>query len=68
MEKWVIVNPAAGRGKVGSLYGDILKAARAEGARAFLTEGPGHATELAQRAPEGARVVAVGGTARCTRS
>ena len=61
MEKWVIVNPAAGRGKVGRLSGAILKAARAEGARAFLTEGPGHATELAQRAPEGARVVAVGG-------
>ncbi|MGC8877412.1 diacylglycerol/lipid kinase family protein [Thermus sp.] len=61
MEKWVIVNPAAGRGKVGRLSGAILEAARKEGARAFLTEGPGHATELAQRAPEGARVVAVGG-------
>ena len=59
MEKWVIVNPAAGRGKVGRLSGAILKAARQEGAKAFLTEGPGHATELAQRAPEGARVVAV---------
>lgn len=61
MEKWVIVNPAGGRGKVGRLSGAILKAARQEGAKAFLTEGPGHATELAQRAPEGARVVAVGG-------
>ncbi|GGM92300.1 diacylglycerol kinase [Thermus composti] len=61
MERWVIVNPAAGRGKVGRLSGAILKAARERGAKAFLTEGPGHATELAQKAPEGARVVAVGG-------
>ena len=28
MEKWVIVNPAGGRGKVGRLSGAILKAAR----------------------------------------
>ncbi len=55
------MNPAAGRGKVGRLSGAILKAARERGARAFLTEGPGHATEIAQGAPEGARVVAVGG-------
>jgi len=55
------VNPAAGRGKVGRLSGAILQAARERGARAFLTEGPGHATELARLAPEGARVVAVGG-------
>jgi len=61
VERWVIVNPAAGRGKVGRLSGAILRAARERGAKAFLTEGPGHATELAQRAPEGARVVAVGG-------
>jgi YegS/Rv2252/BmrU family lipid kinase len=61
VERWVIVNPAAGRGKVGRLSGAILKAARERGARAFLTEGPGHATEIAQGAPEGARVVAVGG-------
>ncbi|WP_117237705.1 diacylglycerol/lipid kinase family protein [Thermus sediminis] len=61
MERWVIVNPAAGRGKVGRLSGAILKAARERGARAFLTEGPGHATEIASQAPEGARVVAVGG-------
>jgi len=61
VERWVIVNPAAGRGKVGRLSGAILKAARERGARAFLTEGPGHATELARQAPEGARVVAVGG-------
>jgi len=57
----VIVNPAAGRGKVGRLSGAILEAARKVGARAFLTEGPGHATEIARGAPEGARVVAVGG-------
>lgn len=55
------MNPAAGRGKVGRLSGAILKAAREGGAKAFLTEGPGHATALAQSAPEGARVVAVGG-------
>jgi len=55
------VNPAAGRGRVGRLSGAILKAARERGARAFLTEGPGHATEIAREAPEGARVVAVGG-------
>ncbi len=46
---------------MGRLSGAILRAARDRGAKAFLTEGPGHATELAQRAPEGARVVAVGG-------
>ncbi len=61
MERWVIVNPAAGRGKVGRLSGAILKAARDKGAKAFLTEGPGHASALAQAAPPGARVVAVGG-------
>jgi YegS/Rv2252/BmrU family lipid kinase len=61
VERWVIVNPAAGRGRVGRLSGAILKAAREQGARAFLTEGPGHATEIAREAPEGARVVAVGG-------
>jgi YegS/Rv2252/BmrU family lipid kinase len=61
VERWVIVNPAAGRGRVGRLSGAILKAARERGARAFLTEGPGHATEIAREAPEGARVVAVGG-------
>ncbi len=61
MERWVIVNPAAGRGKVGRLSGAILKAARDKGAKAFLTEGPGHAAELAGKAPPGARVVAVGG-------
>ncbi|TFU14571.1 diacylglycerol/lipid kinase family protein [Thermus tengchongensis] len=61
MERWVIVNPAAGRGRVGRLSGSILEAAREKGAKAFLTEGPGHATELSRNAPEGARVVAVGG-------
>ncbi|WP_460387969.1 diacylglycerol/lipid kinase family protein [Thermus thalpophilus] len=61
MERWVIVNPAAGRGKVGRLSGAILEAARRRGAKAFLTEGPGHATLLAREAPPGARVVAVGG-------
>lgn len=61
MEAWVIVNPAAGRGRVGRLSGAILRAAREKGARAFLTEGPGHAAELARQAPKGARVVAVGG-------
>lgn len=55
------MNPAAGRGKVGRLSGAILEAAREKGAKAFLTEGPGHATELSRNAPEGARVVAVGG-------
>ncbi len=55
------MNPAAGRGKVGRLSGAILSSARAKGAKAFLTEGPGHATELARAAPPGARVVAVGG-------
>ncbi len=55
------MNPAAGRGKVGRLSGAILEVAREKGAKAFLTEGPGHATELSRNAPEGARVVAVGG-------
>ncbi|MER3425978.1 MAG: diacylglycerol kinase [Thermus sp.] len=61
MDAWVIVNPAAGRGWVGRLSGAILKAARERGARAFLTEGPGHAADLARQAPGGSRVVAVGG-------
>lgn len=38
-----------------------MKAAREKGVKAFLTEEPGHAAHLAKEAPEGARVVAVGG-------
>lgn len=52
------LNPAAGRGR---LSGGILQAPRPRGAKAFLTEEPGHAAELARQAPPSSRAVAVGG-------
>ncbi len=56
----VVVNPTAGRGRVGRLVPEIERLLQAHPARLVLTEGPGHATELARAAPE-ERVVAVGG-------
>ncbi len=56
----VVVNPTAGRGRVGRLVPKIERLLEESPARLVLTEGPGHATELARAAPE-ERVVAVGG-------
>ncbi len=60
-----VVNPAAGRGQVSRQVGQIRAIiGRTLGAQAhqiILTEGPGHAIEIARNAPVGSRVVAVGG-------
>ena len=55
----VVVNPAAGRGRVARLAPRLLEALP-PGARVVYTEGPGHAPRLVREAPE-TRVVAVGG-------
>ena len=55
----VVVNPAAGRGRVGRLAPRLLEAFRGR-VRVVYTEGPGHAAGLVREAPE-ERVVAVGG-------
>ncbi len=55
----VVVNPAAGRGRVGRIAPNLLKLLP-EGVRVVYTEGPGHAPRLVREAPE-TRVVAVGG-------
>ena len=59
----IIVNPAAGRGRVGARLARLQGWVRrwAPEVPVWLTEGPGHASELTRRAPPGARVVAVGG-------
>lgn len=61
----IIVNPVAGRGRVGKMLNVIEQAARkALGSRALelvLTKTQRHAVALAAAAPEGSRVVAVGG-------
>ncbi len=56
----VVVNPTAGRGRVGRLVPQIERFLAGFSARLALTEGPGHATLLVRDAPE-ERVVAVGG-------
>ena len=58
----VVVNPAAGRGRVGRLFPRIEAWLRvhAPGARLVLTREPGHAEALVREAPE-ERIVAVGG-------
>ncbi len=55
----VVVNPAAGRGRVARLAPRLLEALP-PGVRVVYTEGPGHAPRLVREAPE-TRVVAVGG-------
>jgi len=55
----VVVNPAAGRGRVGRIAPSLLKDLP-PGVRVVYTEGPGHAPRLVREAPE-TRVVAVGG-------
>lgn len=64
MQSLVIVNPAAGRGRVGKMLPQIqsaLAAIHPNGqVQVVQTEGPGHATLLAQTTPA-ERVIAVGG-------
>ena len=60
-----VINPAAGRGRVGQMLGR-LEAAIRQYARSFdiaiaVTEFPGHAIQIAQNAPASSRVIAVGG-------
>lgn len=61
----VILNPAAGRGRVGRMAAQLeaaLRQAAGERPLVFLhTRAPGNAVELARQAPAGGRVVAVGG-------
>lgn len=59
----ILVNPAAGRGRVGGKLAHIQAWVRrwAPEVPVWVTEGPGHASELTRRAPANARVVAVGG-------
>lgn len=60
-----VINPAAGRGRVGRMMPQIEAAIRqGSGSRPIqtaITQAPGHATELARRAHPGSTVVAVGG-------
>lgn len=64
MQSLVIVNPAAGRGRVGRMLPQIQSAVASvhpEGqVQIVQTQGPGHATRLAQTTPA-ERVIAVGG-------
>jgi YegS/Rv2252/BmrU family lipid kinase len=61
----LVINPAAGRGRVGTMVGQIGKLARqlANGRALEIrtTAAPGHASEIARQAPTRSRVVAVGG-------
>ncbi len=59
----IVVNPAAGRGRAGARLARIQSWVRrwAPEVPVWVTEGPGHASELTQLAPPDARVVAVGG-------
>ncbi|MDX2004250.1 MAG: diacylglycerol kinase family lipid kinase [Meiothermus sp.] len=58
-----VVNPAAGRGRVGGMVGrlEAILAKTGQPYRLVLTQAPGHGVEVARQAPEGSRVVAVGG-------
>jgi YegS/Rv2252/BmrU family lipid kinase len=57
-----IINPAAGRGRVGQMQAQLEAALRpVPQAQLCWTQAPHHATELARQAPDGCRVVAVGG-------
>lgn len=64
MQSLVIVNPAAGRGRVGKMLPQIqsaLASIHPDGqVQVIQTESPGHATSLAQTTPA-ERVIAVGG-------
>lgn len=60
-----VINPAAGRGRVGQMLQQIEAAirqhARSCDLEIIITQAPGHGIEIARRAPAGSRVVAVGG-------
>jgi len=61
----LVINPAAGRGRVGGMVAQIDEMARrmgqGKGLEVVVTRNPNHATEVAASAPAGSRVVAVGG-------
>jgi len=59
----ILVNPAAGRGRTGAKLARIQSWVRrwAPEVPVWVTERPGHASEMVQLAPPDARVVAVGG-------
>lgn len=59
----LILNPAAGKGRAGRALETTRTFLRERGVEhaLHLTEGPGHATELAASAPAGTVVVALGG-------
>ncbi len=60
-----VINPAAGRGRVGQmlqhLEATIRRHAQSFEVQIAITQAPGHGIEIAQGAPAGSRVVAVGG-------
>lgn len=59
-----VINPAAGRGRVGQMLGLLeaaIRRAQPSHTEIVVTQAPGHAIQIAQRAPAGSRVVAVGG-------
>jgi YegS/Rv2252/BmrU family lipid kinase len=60
-----VINPAAGRGRVGQMLGRIESAIRQQSqstdVQIAITQAPGHGIEIARKAPAGSRVVAVGG-------
>lgn len=60
-----VINPAAGRGRVGQMLQRLETIIRQEGQSAevhiAVTQAPKHAIEIARKAPAGSRVVAVGG-------
>ncbi|WP_299429428.1 diacylglycerol kinase family protein, partial [uncultured Meiothermus sp.] len=60
-----VINPAAGRGRVGQMLGQLETSIRqhsqSSDVRIAITQAPQHAIEIARQAPTGSRVVAVGG-------
>ncbi|GIW33698.1 diacylglycerol kinase family protein [Meiothermus sp.] len=60
-----VINPAAGRGRVGQMLRRLETAirqhARSSDIEITITQAPGHGIEVARSAPAGSRVVAVGG-------
>ncbi|GIW25042.1 diacylglycerol kinase family protein [Meiothermus sp.] len=60
-----VINPAAGRGRVGQMLRQlettIRQHARSSNLQITITQAPGHGLEVARSAPAGSRVVAVGG-------
>ena len=64
MEAHIILNPTAGRGAVGKVEGDLLKAVGEQlgDVRAHRTESPGHATQISRELKrEGSLVIVAGG-------